>query len=199
MPGTAPKLSIMNVGHHSTNTWVVSVGRSRLLADLGWWGHIGLLEADLKRKDIPLKEITHGFATHYHGDHAGAAQDLKNRGMKLIVTPEQLPHIEGLKRVAKPADHYTEISLHDNLVVPIAESRALLKSLGFDGAFVHTPGHSDDSISLVLDSGEAFTGDLTMPMMVGNEDAAVVERSWDLLREAGATQVYPGHGPVRPL
>jgi glyoxylase-like metal-dependent hydrolase (beta-lactamase superfamily II) len=104
-----------------------------------------------------------------------------------------------MQRHAKPADHYTAITLHDNVVVPIAESRAVLKSLGFEGQLVHTPGHSDDSVSLVLDSGEAFTGDLTWPAMIGPGNADVVMASWRALRDCGATTVYPGHGPVRPM
>ena len=119
--------------------------------------------------------------------------------MKLIVTPEQLPRIEGLKRVAKPADNYTEINLHDNVVVPTAESRAFLKSLGFAGELVHTPGHSEDSVSLLLDGGEAFTGDLTLPGMIGPEDAETVHRSWRTLREKGATRVFGGHGPIHGM
>ncbi len=193
------KLSIVNIGRRHTNTWVLSGSRTRMLVDLGWWGLIGQLEADLRRMDIPLAQITHGFATHYHGDHAGAAQDLKARGMTLVVTPEQLPSIARMKQHAKPADNYTEITLHDNLVVPIADSRAFLRSLGFDGQFVHTPGHSDDSVSVLLDSGEVFTGDLTHPAFVTDESGALVRASWDRLRALGATTVYPGHGPVRPI
>lgn len=30
------KVTIVNVGYRSTNYWVVSAGRSRLLVDLGW-------------------------------------------------------------------------------------------------------------------------------------------------------------------
>jgi glyoxylase-like metal-dependent hydrolase (beta-lactamase superfamily II) len=200
MPNGKPAPNtIVNVGHHHTNSWVLSAGRSRLMVDLGWMGKFGLLAADLKRKDIPLAEITHGFATHFHGDHAGAAQDLKNQGMRLIVTPEQVPYIEAMKWYMKPDDDYTEIRLDDNIVVPIHESRSLLRSLGFDGQFVHTPGHSDDSVTLVLDTGEAFTGDLTWPAMIGPENADAVMASWRALRDLGATTVYPGHGPVRPL
>ena len=194
-----PTPTIVNVGYRSTNFWVVSVVRSRLLVDLGWMGMFSRLEVELKRKDIALKEITHGFATHFHGDHAGAAQDLKNQGMQLIVTPEQTPHIASMKQWMKPADHYTEINLDDNLVVPLAESRAFLKKLGFDGQFVHTPGHSDDSVSLLLDSGEVFTGDLTHPQFITEEEAAVTVRSWRTLKELGATTVYAGHGPIRPI
>lgn len=197
MTDATPKLSIVNVGYRSTNFWVLSVGTSRLLVDLGWMGMFAALEAELKRKDIPLNEITHGFATHFHGDHAGAAQDLKNQGMRLIVTPEQVPHIAAMQQWMKPADNYTEIRVDDNVVVPIAESRTFLKTLGFDGQFVHTPGHSDDSVSLVLDSGEVFTGDLTHPQFITEEEASVTLKSWATLRELGAKIVYAGHGPVR--
>ena len=40
---------------------------------------IGPMLANLKRKDIPLSEIRYGVATHYHIDHAGSAQELKQR------------------------------------------------------------------------------------------------------------------------
>jgi glyoxylase-like metal-dependent hydrolase (beta-lactamase superfamily II) len=63
----------------------VSAGRSRFLVDLGWPGMFGALEANLRRMDIPLGEISHGFATHYHMDPAGAAQELKRAGMRLVV------------------------------------------------------------------------------------------------------------------
>ena len=195
----SPKLSIVNVGHHHTNFWVLSAGTSRLLVDLGWMGKFGALEAELKRKDIPVTEITHGFATHFHGDHAGAAQDLKNQGMRLIVTLEQVPHIAAMKQWMKPADNYTEIRLDDNVVVPIAESRAFLSKLGIAGQFVHTPGHSDDSVSLLLDSGEVFTGDLTHPQFITEQEAEVTVKSWRTLKDLGAKTVYAGHGPIRPL
>lgn len=189
----------MNVGYRSTNFWVVSAGRSRLLVDLGWPGMVGALEAELARKDIPLAEITHGLATHYHIDHAGAAQDLKNRGMRLIVTTEQAGAIPLMKQFVKPTDGYTEIALNDNAVIACAESRAFLARLGIAGEIVHTPGHSDDSVSLVLDTGEAFTGDLTHPGLATDDSAKTVARSWQRLRERGATTVYAGHGPVRPM
>ena len=191
--------TIVNVGYRSTNFWVVSAGRSRLLVDLGWPGMFGTLAANLERMDIPLKEITHGVATHYHLDHAGAAQDLKNAGMRLVVTAEQVAAIPLMKQHAKDTDRLTDISPDGNLVISCAESRALLATLGITGQLVHTPGHSDDSVSLLLDTGEVFTGDLTHPMFVPEESAEVVARSWERLRNLGATTVYAGHGPVRPI
>lgn len=195
----SPGPTIVNVGYRSTNFWVVSAGRSRLLVDLGWPGMFDTLAAHLERMDIPLKEITHGFATHYHLDHAGAAQDLKNAGMRLIVTTEQVAAIPLMKQHAKEADQLTDISPNGNLVISCAESRALLAAIGIAGQLVHTPGHSDDSVSLLLDTGEVFTGDLTHPMFVTEDSADVVAGSWQRLRDLGATTVYAGHGPVRPI
>lgn len=185
--------TIVNVGYRSTNFWVVSVGRSRLLVDLGWPGMGTELLHNLERAGIPLAEIRYGFATHYHIDHAGAAQDLKARGMTLLVWEPQVAAIAAMKVHIKPTDHYTEIVPQGNVVKRCDESRALLAQLGIAGEVVPTPGHSDDSVSLVLDSGECFTGDLTLETMVGAEDAQVVAASWARLRALGARTVYGGH------
>lgn len=62
-----------------------------------------------------------------------------------------------------------------------------------------TPGHSDDSIAVLLDSGEACTGDLTWPMLATEETMDQVMPSWECLRALGARTVYAGRGPVRPM
>jgi glyoxylase-like metal-dependent hydrolase (beta-lactamase superfamily II) len=186
--------TIVNVGYRSTNFWVVSAGQNRLLVDLGWPGLARTLFANLERMDVPLKEIRYGLATHYHIDHAGAAQDLKLKGVPLLVMEEQVAAIPLMKRFTKPTDNYTEIKTHDNVVISIAESREFLARIGIEGEILHTPGHSDDSVSLVLDIGCAFTGDLTRESMVAQEDPAVVARSWQLLRDRGVTTIYAGHG-----
>jgi glyoxylase-like metal-dependent hydrolase (beta-lactamase superfamily II) len=191
--------TIVNVGYRSTNYWVISVGTSRLLVDLGWPGGMGALQANLRRANVPLGELRYGLATHYHIDHAGCAQELKRAGVPLLVLDIQLGAIPLMKRHTKPQDHYLEITTHDNRVITCAESRPLLREIGIAGQILLTPGHSDDSVSLLLDDGSAFTGDLTHPGMATAEDAAVVAASWGLLRAHGAMRVYPGHGPVRVI
>jgi endoribonuclease LACTB2 len=192
-------MTIVNVGYRSTNYWVVSAGASRLLVDLGWPGTMGTMRANLERMGVPLKEIRYGLATHYHIDHAGLAQDFKQAGVPLLVLETQIGAIPLMKSWTKPRDHYLDISLHDNVVISFAESRAALHRIGIAGEILHTPGHSDDSVSLLLDDGSVFTGDLTHPALVGGDDAGVVVASWRLLRERGATRLYPGHGPVRQM
>ena len=191
--------TIVNVGYRSTNYWVVSAGRSRVLVDAGWPGTIGSMKANLARFDIPLNEIRYAVATHYHIDHAGAAQDLKNAGVPLLVIDVQVSWIPLLQRFTKPHDRYTEIVPEGNVVIRADESRRVLEQLGIAGEIVHTPGHSDDSVSLLLDDGSVFTGDLTDPSMIGAEDPDEVRASWNRLKERGARRVHPGHGPIRPL
>jgi len=198
MPKLTP-ITIVNVGYRSTNYWVVSSGTSRLLVDLGYPGTMGMMQARLRQMDIPLEEIRYALATHYHIDHAGLAQELKVAGVPLLLFEPQVPAVPVMKSWAKPQDHYVDITMHNNVVIAFAESRTVLERIGIPGEILHTPGHSDDSVSLLLDDGSAFTGDLTPPGRIGYEDPEVVAASWRLLREHGARRVYPGHGPVRPM
>jgi glyoxylase-like metal-dependent hydrolase (beta-lactamase superfamily II) len=195
----APAVTIVNVGYRSTNFYVVSVGRSRLLVDLGWPGTFDTLRANLGRKGVPLSEIRYGLATHYHMDHAGLAQELKLAGVPLLVVSGQEAAIPLLKQHMKPDDRFVDITLHDNVTIAAEDSREFLAKVGIAGQIVHTPGHSDDSVSLLLDGGVVFTGDLTHPGLATEETAAEVARSWARLRELGARTVYPGHGPPRGL
>jgi len=58
-------------------------------------------------------------------------------------------------------------------------------------------------MSLLLDTGDAFVGDLAMnafPMRIGPgmpifaENVNALKESWRLLLSSGAKQIYPAHG-----
>lgn len=189
---------IVNVGYDSTNYYVLVAGRASLLVDVGFPGTLPKLQHSLRRSGIALASIGHLLATHYHPDHAGLAQELKQQGVRLIVLEPQLPAVPVLGTYMKPAQRFAPVALHDNMVCSIAGSRALLRRLGFDGEVLATPGHSDDSVSLVLDSGVAFTGDLPPPHLILDE-SGIQEQSWTAIRARGVHTIYPGHGPVYRL
>jgi glyoxylase-like metal-dependent hydrolase (beta-lactamase superfamily II) len=191
--------AIVNVGYRSTNYWVVSAGSSRMMFDLGWPGTMGAMLANLRRMNVPLAEIRCGVASHYHIDHAGLAQELKRTGMRLLVFETQLESIPRMKAFTKPRDHYLEITTEDIAPVSFSESRFLLEQIGIAGEILSTPGHSDDSVSLLLNDGSAFTGDLPPEEIPEAGNADLVRASWRLLRERGAKRVYPAHGPMRPI
>ena len=193
------KHSIVNVGYRCSNFWVVSVERSRLIVDLGWPNTRETMLAGLARMDVPFRELRAGLATHYHLDHAGLAQEFTLAGVPLLVVNLQHQRNPRIAEHAKPADHFTSITLHDNCAITLDDSRAVLEAIGIVGQIVHTPGHSPDSVSLSLHGGDAFTGDLTHPMFVTEQEADITNASWQRLRDRGATTAYPGHGPIRPM
>jgi ribonuclease/clavin/mitogillin len=189
--------TILNAGYRSTNYWVVSAGAARILVDIGWPGTMGTMRAMLKRMDIPLGEIRFALATHYHIDHTGLAEEFKREGIPLLVLETQVGAIPVMKTRTKSGDNCVEIAPDNNVVIPFRESRGLLAGIGISGEILHTPGHSDDSVSLLLDDGSAFTGDL--PPEEFCADNPLASASWRLLRERGAVRVYPAHGPMRSI
>jgi glyoxylase-like metal-dependent hydrolase (beta-lactamase superfamily II) len=182
------------VGYRSTHYWVVGAGTSRLLMDIGWPGTLGTLKANLARVGIPLHEIRYALATHYHIDHAGLAEELKREGVSLLVLEVQRPAIPLMKTWVKPADRYVEITEKGNVILSFEQSRDFLAQMGLSGEILPTPGHTDHCVSLLLDNGFAFTGDLPAEALAFDNPVALA--SWRLLRAKGATRVYPAHGPV---
>jgi glyoxylase-like metal-dependent hydrolase (beta-lactamase superfamily II) len=78
-----------------------------------------------------------------------------------------------------------------------------LDRFGLPGTLYHTPGHSEWCMSLVLDDGTAFAGDLIIgaghmtsvvapPAMA--VDRALALSSMRKLLDAGATRFMPAHG-----
>ncbi len=190
-------ITIVNVGYRSTNYWVVSAGASRLLVDIGWPGTLGIMKANLKRAGIPLCEIHYALATHYHIDHAGLAEELKSEGIPLLVLDVQVGAIPLMKSWTKPGDYYVDITENGNVTISFEQSRQLLSQIGIAGEILYTPGHSDHCVSLLLDDGSAFTGDL--PLEAYAFDNPVALASWQLLRAHSAIRVYPAHGPIRVI
>lgn len=193
----ATSVTIVNVGYRSTNYWVVSAGSSRLLVDIGWPGSLGSMKANLKRMGIPLGEIRYALATHYHIDHAGLAEELKKEGVALLVIDVQVAAIPLMKTWTKPGDHYVEITEKGNVIISCAQSRQVLSQIGIAGEILHTPGHTDHCVSLLLDDGSVFTGDL--PPEAYAFDNPVALATWKMLRERGALRVYPAHGAIRMI
>jgi ribonuclease/clavin/mitogillin len=192
-------MNIVNVGYDSTNYYVLADSKPRLLVDVGWPGTMPKLQAQCKRLGVDLSALQHFLITHYHPDHAGLAQELKRTGCKLILIDLQIPFVPLLRQHMKPQNNYVEIDLKDTIQLSIDDSRDFLVGIGIRGEIIHTPGHSDDSVSLVLDEGAAFTGDLTHPLLLTDDETDPAHQSWAKIRSLGATTIYGGHGPVYKL
>jgi ribonuclease/clavin/mitogillin len=192
-------MNIVNVGYRSTNYYVLADTRPRLLVDAGWPGTLGTLRHTCRRMGIRLEDIPFQLVTHFHPDHAGLVEELKSLGVRLVLLDTQLAGIPLLRTYVKPDDHYTDITLTGNIVLAEADSRAFLAAAGIQGEIISTAGHSDDSVSLILDDGLAFTGDLTPLAMLSDTAAGLAYQSWERIRALGVSTINPAHGPVRHL
>jgi endoribonuclease LACTB2 len=188
------KPNIVNVGYHSTNYYAISVNDGWLLVDCGWPQTMPQFNAELKRKGIYPSNIHYILATHFHPDHAGLVEEFKKLGAKLILMESQEA---ALTRPASPGTSQTPAlittSRAGNLPLKFAKSRAFLASLGLSGEILPTPGHTDDSVTLILDEGYAFTGDLPARLLVPDENKAALA-SWAEIDHHQVTRIFPAHG-----
>jgi len=186
------RLSMIELLYGKTRTYLVG---GILLVDTDWAGTLPRFFRKLKESNIPLESIRYLMITHYHPDHMGIASDLMNLGVKLVVFDAQLPHIhfsDGIyakeKNCAfKPIDESSEI------VLTCAESREFLAKLGISGEVIHTPGHSEDSVSLILDDGTAIVGDLPPYSALEAIDDDKVQNSYKNILSHGVSRLDYAH------
>jgi glyoxylase-like metal-dependent hydrolase (beta-lactamase superfamily II) len=166
-------------------------------------------------------EISLILLTHCHWDHIGSAAEIKTlTGAKLAIhrNGRDFMEKEELKMAAAKATCLwgrlmrattvrlaTAIASYPRTTVDLVlgDCEFPLSDYGIDGSVIYTPGHSSDSVSLLLGTGDAFVGDLAMnglPMRIGEgipifaDDVGVVRGSWRMLIDMGAKMFYPAHG-----
>jgi len=190
-------MNIVNVGYDSTNFYILETKSGKLLIDCGWPGTLPKFMAELKRKGVSINEIKYLLVTHFHPDHAGITQELKELGMKLVLLESQVDFIPPFAEFFTGKNlPYVEITQNDNLILKFEDSRKFLAGIGIDGEIISTPGHSNDSVTLILDEGFAFTGDLH-PLFMASEEDKVTRESWDKIYKHKIARVFPAHGSTR--
>jgi len=186
------KLQILNVGYRSVNCYLLITDKAKLLIDVGWPSGMPELKASMAKQGLSIKDVTHVLVTHYHIDHGGIAQELKDKGAKLLVMASQKCHLNDLKQFLRPPMVFHDIKDEGNILLRFDESRDYLERIGLLGEIIPTPGHSPDHVSLVLDDGIAFTGDL--PPESAAEEGSEAFKDWKRLRSMKVTRIYPAHG-----
>jgi len=73
------------------------------------------------------------------------------------------------------------------------DSAKLLNDLGIDGEIIYTPGHSEDSISLILDNGSVFVGDLYDLKSAITFNDEKINNSWNKILSHNISKIYYGH------
>jgi hydroxyacylglutathione hydrolase len=134
--------------------------------------------SSLERAGIPGHDLRLIILTHGHGDHAGSAARLRElTGAKLAIhkkdsgmlrTGTQGPLVPtGLVgRIAKFFIGSVNREGYPAADPDIVITGTLdLAPYGIAGVVVPTPGHTAGSVSVVLESGDIFSGDLIFPQI----------------------------------
>ncbi len=115
--------------------------------------------------------------------------------MKIIVFDTQKDYIHFSDNIFEKDKRlsYKPIDDKNVLFLSCKESRLFLAENGIIGEVISTPGHSEDSVSVILDEGIAIVGDLYPLYSVPAYNDSVLEESWNRILERKLDIVYYGH------
>jgi glyoxylase-like metal-dependent hydrolase (beta-lactamase superfamily II) len=194
-----------------------------ILVDTGPPGTGRAINDWLRTLPIDPKEIQLIVLTHGHADHVGSAKRVKEfTGAKIALHEYDTAMFEGgivvwptavtnwgrvarlILRPLTPLFRFTGSSVD----VVIANDGLSLKEYGIPGRVVYTPGHTSGSVSVLLETGDAFVGCMThngFPFRLGPglpifaEDLPKLKESWKVILEHDVRMIYPAHGgPFSP-
>lgn len=172
----------------------------------------------IDRLKITPSEINLIIVTHGHWDHIGSAKEIKEiTGAKIAMHENEREWLEkaliqlppgvtlwgrtfaSIVALLKPLIHVPSTKVD----IVLREDEVSLLTYGIPGKILHTPGHSSGSVSVLLETGDVFVGDLLMnkfPLRLSPglpifaEDMSILKRSLEALLENGAKTIYPAHG-----
>lgn len=194
-----------------------------IMVDAGTPNKIRAFKRKLSNFYINPRDIKMIVLTHSHFDHAGSAKDIKDlTGAKIVIHESEKAYLEdGGFVMPKGVNTWGKITKQILFPffkkIPFARPKAdiiannnemSLSEFGIDGRIIHTPGHTHGSLSVLLDTGEAFVGCLAhggFPFRIGSglpiyaQDIEKVKESWKLLIDKGARIIFPGHGNPFPV
>jgi len=186
------------MGPLSTNSYVVSIGKSCIVIDPGFPKEsVELAEFILERK---LK-VEYIIATHGHFDHVLGVDKLRER---LGYKPKFYIHIGDINLLAKAGEalnHFFGVYVNPPKpdVYLYGGERFTLNGLVLE--VIHTPGHTKGSICIYIENEKImFTGDTLFRGSIGRfdfpeSDENLMRRSLQKLASMDPQiRIYPGHG-----
>ena len=175
---------MIRLKYGNTNTFYIPGKSGGLLIDTDYAGTLQAFFRALKTNHLELDDISYVMPTHCHPDHVGLIGELQKLGVRLLLIDTQLATVHFPDEILGRDKHLRYVSIDENqaTVIPCDESREFLRSIGIEGAIISTPSHSEDSVSVILDGGECFVGDLEpYEYLDGYDDNPQLENDWDLI------------------
>ena len=187
---------IEEIKYSNTNTYLIHGKNGDLLFDTGWAGTFGAFCKALGEKKLQLQSIRYLLISHFHPDHMGIAQEIADAGAVIVVMDVQTGYIHDPDYIFEKEKHKDFVPIDDSKIkiISIQKSRKFLKELGISGEIIHTPGHSDDSISLWLDKEKSLlVGDLNPLYELEMHKDTQIAESWERLLKLKPDKIYYGH------
>ncbi len=177
------------------NVYVVDAGSSLVMVDAGSGMRPEAIRENLRADGLDPARLSHIVLTHSHWDHVRGCRALSAGGAAVLV------HEAGRRVVEEGPYARRDVSFE-----PVVVSRTLAGgerlSIGrLDFEVIALPGHSEDSIALLLARGGrsvCFTGDTVLAMGLcgptAPEDMGALKASVARLDALGIDALLPGHG-----
>jgi glyoxylase-like metal-dependent hydrolase (beta-lactamase superfamily II) len=221
-------MEIIKLKLSATMCYLIPIENKYLLIDTGYEKDKSLFYRRLSSLNIRINDIAYVLLTHHHDDHAGLLNEIKshNKSCRIIMhekcadllekgknnMPSGCGYINSrvnmmikiFKKLNKEWDFTFPVYKVDNNDIIIREETALRK-IGIDipGRIIYTPGHTVDSISLLLNNGICIVGDAaanifnimgTRYCVIFITDLKQYYQSWEKLIKENVKTIYPAHG-----
>jgi len=208
----------------SLNTCYILRDKGAVLIDGAWPGEAPSFAKLLKESGIKPEEIQLIILTHGDFDHVGGAREIQElTGAKIVMHKKDAGNLEkGIFHWPEGVTVWGKISRA--LMMPFVKVKGRfpaakvdiklddkgfsLKEYGIQGEVVYTPGHTHGSISVVLESGDAFVGCLAQnkapfvfrpKLPIYAKDLELLKESWVKVLNMGVHTIYPAHGLAFPV
>ena len=190
---------MLSLKYGNTNTFFIRGNHSGLLVDTDYAGTMPAFYKALKNNGISVKDIEYVLATHYHPDHMGLISELMKQGAKLLLIDVQKNFVHYSDRIfARDKIPYVPINETLATIIPFEASRGFLKQMGISGEIVTTASHSEDSVSLILDSGDCLVGDLEpFEYIEAYGENIKLKKDWEIILSFQPERIYYSHRPEK--
>ena len=190
---------MIKLKYGNTNTFFIRGEQGGLLIDTDYAGTLPAFYKAMKNANIRINDIKYVLATHYHPDHMGLVGQLVEQGIVLLLVDVQKEAVHFSDKIfEKDKLQYSKINEADATIITCEESRKVLSSIGISGEIIQTPSHSADSISLILDNGSCFVGDLEpSEYLEAYDNNEALKNDWDLIMSYDPKTIFFAHRPEK--
>ena len=187
---------MIRLKYGNTNTFYVPGKSGGLLIDTDYAGTLQAFFRALKKNHLELDDISYVLPTHCHPDHVGLIGELQKLGVKLLLIDKQLATVHFPDEIYGRDKHLRYVPIDENqaTVISCDESREFLRSIGIEGEIISTPSHSEDSVSVILDCGDCFVGDLEpYEYLDGYDDNLPLQKDWTNILGMNPKRILHAH------